>query len=97
MNGPLDLSFADFGPAQLSAAVIAVYLVVGEPFVGYVLHRRFEGRLRTDPAARLGVARQWLHAVRLGFPHPADGRWVEFTSEYPADLAGALAVLRADT
>jgi 23S rRNA pseudouridine1911/1915/1917 synthase len=51
-----------------------------------------------DPtlAARLGVDRQWLHAVRLGFPHPADGRWVEFTSEYPPDLAGALAVLRAD-
>jgi 23S rRNA pseudouridine1911/1915/1917 synthase len=51
-----------------------------------------------DPtlAARLGVARQWLHAVRLGFPHPADGRWVEFTSEYPADLAGALAILRAE-
>ena len=51
-----------------------------------------------DPtlAARLGVSRQWLHAVRLGFPHPADGRWVEFTSEYPPDLAGALAVLRAE-
>jgi 23S rRNA pseudouridine1911/1915/1917 synthase len=51
-----------------------------------------------DPtlAARLGVTRQWLHAVRLGFPHPADGRWVEVTSEYPADLAGALAVLRAE-
>ena len=52
-----------------------------------------------DPtlAARLGVERQWLHAVRLGFPHPADGRFVEFTSEYPPDLAGALAVLRAET
>src|SRR3954452_12739956 len=48
-------------------------------------------------AARLGVARQWLHAVRLGFPHPADGRWVEFTSDYPADLAGALAILRAES
>ena len=32
-----------------------------------------------------------------GFPHPADGRWVEFTSEYPSDLAGALAILRAET
>ena len=31
-----------------------------------------------------------------GFAHPADGRWVEFTSEYPPDLAGALAVLRAE-
>jgi 23S rRNA pseudouridine1911/1915/1917 synthase len=51
-----------------------------------------------DPslAARLGVSRQWLHAVRLGFAHPADGRWIEVTSEYPADLAGALAVLRAE-
>jgi 23S rRNA pseudouridine1911/1915/1917 synthase len=51
-----------------------------------------------DPtlAARLGVERQWLHAVRLGFPHPADGRWVEFVSDYPPDLAGALAVLRAE-
>src|SRR3954471_18486985 len=51
-----------------------------------------------DPvlAARLGVSRQWLHAVLLGFAHPADGRWIEVTSEYPADLAGALAVLRAE-
>ena len=51
-----------------------------------------------DPvlAARLGVSRQWLHAVRLGFAHPADGRWIEVASDYPADLAGALAVLRAE-
>jgi 23S rRNA pseudouridine1911/1915/1917 synthase len=48
-----------------------------------------------DPvlAARLGLTRQWLHAARLGFAHPADGRRVEFTSSYPADLAKALAVL----
>lgn len=52
-----------------------------------------------DPtlAQRAGLQRQWLHAVRLGFPHPADGRFVEFTSEYPPDLAGALDVLRAET
>jgi membrane protease YdiL (CAAX protease family) len=56
----LPTAFADFGPAQLSAAVIAVYLVVGEPVVGYVLHRRFEGRLRTDPAARRSVYRRLL-------------------------------------
>lgn len=48
-----------------------------------------------DPtlAARLGLTRQWLHARSLGFAHPADGRWVEFTSPYPADLAHALEVL----
>lgn len=47
-------------------------------------------------AARLGLARQWLHAVRLAFAHPADGRRVEFTSDYPADLRHALDMLRAE-
>jgi 23S rRNA pseudouridine1911/1915/1917 synthase len=49
-----------------------------------------------DPtlAERLGLGRQWLHAARLGFPHPADGRWVEFASPYPDDLARALALVR---
>jgi 23S rRNA pseudouridine1911/1915/1917 synthase len=52
-----------------------------------------------DPvlAERLGLTRQWLHAVQLGFAHPADGRWAEFHSAYPADLAHALDVLRADS
>ncbi len=50
-----------------------------------------------DPrlAERLGLERQWLHARSLGFNHPADGRWVEVTSEYPADLQHALDVLRS--
>ncbi len=50
-----------------------------------------------DPtlAARLGLERQWLHARALGFTHPSDGRYVEFTSSYPADLQHALDVLRA--
>jgi 23S rRNA pseudouridine1911/1915/1917 synthase len=48
-----------------------------------------------DPtlAARLGLTRQWLHAARLGFAHPADGRWAAFTSPYPADLAQALVLV----
>lgn len=52
-----------------------------------------------DPvlAARLGLTRQWLHAVRLAFAHPADGRQVEFSSPYPADLAAALEELRAQS
>jgi 23S rRNA pseudouridine1911/1915/1917 synthase len=52
-----------------------------------------------DPvlAARLGLTRQWLHAVSLGFAHPADGRRVEFASSYPADLAHALEVLAAES
>ena len=49
-----------------------------------------------DPSltARLGLSRQWLHAVQLGFTHPADGRWAEFHSDYAPDLAHALEVLR---
>ena len=51
MNG-LPGSLLDFGPAALAAVVVAAYLVVGEPVAGHVLHRRFEGRLRSDPRAR---------------------------------------------
>ncbi len=49
-----------------------------------------------DPvlAARLGLERQWLHAVRLGFEHPETGEQVEFESAYPADLRTALDRLR---
>ena len=45
-----------------------------------------------DPvlAKRLGLTRQWLHAVRLSFAHPDDGRWVSFESPYPDDLQQAL-------
>ena len=53
-------SLADFGPAALAAVVVAGYLVVGEPVVGHVLHRRFEGRLRTDPGARRSFYRRLL-------------------------------------
>ncbi len=46
-------------------------------------------------AARLGLDRQWLHAVRLGFTHPTSGEQVSFSSPYPADLQHALAVVAA--
>jgi len=51
-----------------------------------------------DPvlAARVGLERQWLHAMRLGFRHPATGERVDFETEYPADLQHALDVLRDD-
>jgi 23S rRNA pseudouridine1911/1915/1917 synthase len=51
-----------------------------------------------DPtlSARLGLSRQWLHAVRLGFEHPGTGERLELASDYPADLAEALARLRAE-
>ncbi|MBO3664730.1 RluA family pseudouridine synthase [Microbacterium stercoris] len=59
---------------------------VGDPLYG------------ADPtmSARLGLTRQWLHAHELSFAHPATGDRVTFRSEYPADLAHALAVLRGE-
>ncbi len=52
-----------------------------------------------DPvlAARLGLTRQWLHAVRLSFEHPATQREVTFESQYPDDLAHALEGLAAES
>ncbi len=51
-----------------------------------------------DPtiAAKLGLTRQWLHAVRLGFRHPATGSYTEFETRYPDDLQQALDRLRGD-
>ena len=57
---------------------------VGDPLYG------------SDPtvAKKLGLDRQWLHAVKLGFEHPGSGEWVTFESAYPKDLQHALEVAR---
>ena len=49
-----------------------------------------------DPklAAKLGMDRQWLHAMKLGFIHPTKGEYVLFESSYPKDLEESLALLR---
>jgi 23S rRNA pseudouridine1911/1915/1917 synthase len=50
-----------------------------------------------DPvlADRLGLERQWLHAVRLGFTHPVTGEPMSFSSPYPADLKRALVTVQS--
>jgi 23S rRNA pseudouridine1911/1915/1917 synthase len=40
-----------------------------------------------------GLARQFLHAARLAFPHPEDGREICCSSPLPPDLAAFLAAL----
>lgn len=59
---------------------------VGDPLYG------------ADPtlSARLGLTRQWLHAARLAFAHPATGETVSFTAPYPDDLRNALDVVARD-
>ncbi|WP_422117034.1 RluA family pseudouridine synthase [Brachybacterium sp. UNK5269] len=59
--------------------------LVGDPLYG------------ADPtlAQRVGLERQWLHAMELSFVHPATGDEVTFTSQYPPDLQRALEALRS--
>lgn len=54
--------------------------LVGDPLYG------------SDPtlSAELGIDRQWLHAVSIGFRHPTLGHDVIFTVDYPSDLQRAL-------
>ncbi|MDO9379341.1 MAG: RluA family pseudouridine synthase [Nocardioidaceae bacterium] len=51
-----------------------------------------------DPtlSARVGLERQWLHAVGLGFVHPRTHEHVTFTSDYHDDLQKALDVVRTN-
>jgi 23S rRNA pseudouridine1911/1915/1917 synthase len=50
-----------------------------------------------DPtlSKKLGLDRQWLHAVELSFVHPLTTEQMTFKSEYPSDLAHALDQLKA--
>jgi 23S rRNA pseudouridine1911/1915/1917 synthase len=104
-DGRPSVTHYDTLEAFRAASLVSVHLETGRthqirvhmaairhPCVGDLLYG-------ADPvlAARLGLTRQWLHAVGLAFAHPADGRRVEFRSEYPPDLAGALDILRAES
>jgi 23S rRNA pseudouridine1911/1915/1917 synthase len=64
----------------------AHFAAIGHPLVG-------------DPtyggAEKYGLSRQFLHAHRLSFAHPASGEALSFRSELPADLAAALDLARA--
>ena len=68
---------------------IRVHLAhIGRPVVGDPLYGRRRDGL---------VPRTALHAARLRFRHPADGRDVEVASPLPDDLAGLLEQARAGT
>jgi 23S rRNA pseudouridine1911/1915/1917 synthase len=56
------------------------FAAIGHPLVGDALYGK--------PSPLVG--RHFLHACRLGFHHPADGRWLVFESPLPSDLQQAL-------
>ncbi|NKY94523.1 RluA family pseudouridine synthase [Gordonia sputi] len=101
-NGKPSITHYDTLEMFAAASLLDIHLETGRTHQIRVhfsaLHHPCCGDLTygADPvlAARLGLERQWLHARSLGFAHPADGRWVEFVSPYPADLQHALDILR---
>jgi 23S rRNA pseudouridine1911/1915/1917 synthase len=64
----------------------AHFAAIGHPLVGDVTY---------GGAERYGLSRQFLHAHRLAFSHPASGEAMSFRSELPADLEAALEAARA--
>jgi 23S rRNA pseudouridine1911/1915/1917 synthase len=85
-----------------SAALMEIGLETGRTHQIRVHFAHFRHPLVGDPlygsdpklAAALKLDRQWLHAHKLAFSHPISGDWVEFESEYPAELKLALDRLR---
>jgi 23S rRNA pseudouridine1911/1915/1917 synthase len=76
---------------------IRVHLAsIGHPIVGDAVyggvHRRVPPHLRA--VARLG--RPFLHAARLSFTHPCEGRRIQFEADLPNDLQAVLDELAAD-
>ncbi len=71
--------------------VRAHMLSVGHPLVGDPLYGR-PGPLRAV-LARLGFARQALHARVLGFRHPVTGAELRFESKIPCDMKNLIAAL----
>ncbi len=66
---------------------IRVHLsAIGHPIVGDALYGGVHRRVPGDMRAVTHLDRPFLHAARLAFAHPADGRRMTFTSELPADL-----------
>jgi 23S rRNA pseudouridine1911/1915/1917 synthase len=64
--------------------------IVGDPVYGGV-HRRVPGNLR----AVMRLERPFLHAARLSFTHPADGKRLVFESPLPADLDDVIEAIAA--
>jgi 23S rRNA pseudouridine1911/1915/1917 synthase len=70
---------------------IRVHLsAIGHPVVGDALYGGVHRRVAGDIRAVQRLQRPFLHAARLVFTHPGDGRRMEFTAPLPADLLDVL-------
>jgi len=70
---------------------IRVHLsAIGHPIVGDALYGGVHRRVLADIRAVMKLDRPFLHAAKLVFKHPSDGRRMEFESELPLDLKSVL-------
>jgi 23S rRNA pseudouridine1911/1915/1917 synthase len=63
---------------------------IGHPIVGDALYGGVHRRVQADIRAVMKLDRPFLHAARLSFTHPTDGRRMSFESELPHDLQSVL-------
>ena len=63
---------------------------IGHPIVGDAVYGGLRRRVAGDLRPVLALDRPFLHAGRLVFHHPADGRKMEFEAPLPADLRSVL-------
>jgi 23S rRNA pseudouridine1911/1915/1917 synthase len=70
---------------------IRVHLsAIGHPIVGDALYGGVHRRVAGDIRAVQRLERPFLHAARLAFTHPRDGRRLEFIAPLPEDLMSVL-------
>jgi 23S rRNA pseudouridine1911/1915/1917 synthase len=70
---------------------IRVHLsAIGHPVVGDATYGGVKARVAQDLRPVLRLDRPFLHAARLAFDHPGDGRPLSFEAPLPADLQGLL-------
>jgi len=73
---------------------IRVHLsAIGHPVVGDSVYGGVHRRVPGDIRAVQRLERPFLHAARLAFTHPRDGRRMEFTAPLPDDLQDVLDAL----
>lgn len=63
---------------------------IGHPIIGDSVYGGVHRRVAGDIRAVQRLQRPFLHAARLAFHHPRDGRRMEFTAPLPADLQSVL-------
>ena len=68
---------------------------IGHPVVGDAVYGGLRRHLAADHRTLATLTRPFLHAYRLAFAHPRDGRRVEFRADLPDDLQLVLNDLRA--